>query len=337
MIAARWGLNRRLVLAAGLLAVAGSAALADALDDCRRARAPEQRFGACSDVIKSGTVSPEDKAAAYRTRAEARSEAGATADAIADFTSALALKPDSVAAFGGRARARLFAGDHDGAIADYSEALRLAPRSSSLLLERGHAHTARGDVDSAIADLSDAIRLDPKSASALNSRGLAWRRKGDLGRAHADFTAAIALNPIYALACVNRGYLAEARGQKPEAVEDLETALLIDPSLTGAKEALKRLGSTSSLTARSEQRIARGKALVEANCTRCHAVGAEGASPHPKAPEFRTLQRRHPMLALREPLTRGIAAPHDEMPRFAVTEGDIDAIVAYINNLPARN
>ena len=43
--------------------------------------------------------------------------------------------------------------------------------------------------------------------------------------------------------------------------------------------------------------------------------------------------RCHPLLALREPLSRGIAAPHDQMPKFALTESEIDRIIAYINSL----
>jgi len=39
------------------------------------------------------------------------------------------------------------------------------------------------------------------------------------------------------------------------------------------------------------------------------------------------------MQALREPLTRGIAAPHDEMPKFRLPDADVDKIVAYINSL----
>ena len=54
------------------------------------------------------------------------------------------------------------------------------------------------------------------------------------------------------------------------------------------------------------------------------------------APAFRVLQQRHPVLTLREPLSRGIAAPHDEMPKFALADADVDKIVAYINSLPAR-
>jgi len=66
---------------------------------------------------------------------------------------------------------------------------------------------------------------------------------------------------------------------------------------------------------------------------RCHAVGATGDSPNNMAPQLRSLHARPPRLALREPLSRGIAAPHDEMPRFALTAPEIDSVVGYINSL----
>ena len=43
--------------------------------------------------------------------------------------------------------------------------------------------------------------------------------------------------------------------------------------------------------------------------------------------------RCHPLHALREPLSRSIAAPHDQMPKFALAEPEIDRIIAYINSL----
>jgi cytochrome c1 len=48
---------------------------------------------------------------------------------------------------------------------------------------------------------------------------------------------------------------------------------------------------------------------------------------HPSRPDWRS----HPLLALREPLSRGMAAPYDQMPKF--TEPEIDRIIAYINSL----
>jgi hypothetical protein len=39
------------------------------------------------------------------------------------------------------------------------------------------------------------------------------------------------------------------------------------------------------------------------------------------------------MLSLRKPITRGIAAPHDQMPQFVLSDDDVDMVVAYINSL----
>ncbi len=324
----------RLAIAAGLSLAALTAASADPLDDCRRARG-EARVAACSEVIK-GAFDADQKAVAYRIRGDARASAGALVDAGADYSEALKLKPDTAAALAGRSRVRVMSGDLDAALADINAAIKLAPTGQHFI-ERGHIQLNRGDADAAIDDLTEAIRLNPNSESAFNNRGLAWRKKGDNQRAHSDYTAALTLNPIYALAYANRGYLEEGRGRKTEAIADLRSALLLDPSISGAKEALRRLGAADTLTDESERRIAQGKILVETNCSRCHAVGASGTSSHPKAPEFRALHQRHPLTALREPLRRGIAAPHDEMPKFQLSNSDVDAVVAYINTLaPGR-
>ena len=204
------------------------------------------------------------------------------------------------------------------------------------LVDRGHAYLVKDLADFAIGDFTEAIRLNPKLASAYNNRGLAYRKKSDLPRAVEDYSQAIALNPLYALAYNNRGYAYETLGRKDEAVSDFQRALLIDRSLTGAAAGLKRLGATGPLAKESEKLISEGRALVEANYRRCHAVGATGDSPNANAPAFRVLQLRHPVLALREPLSKGIAAPHDEMPKFALAAAEIDKIVAYINSLPVQ-
>jgi tetratricopeptide (TPR) repeat protein len=326
-------MKKRIALAAFALSLGAGPTLADPPADCNQGRNPEIRMRACSEVIDGFGYGVEVKALAYRNRGNARADAGAHERAIADFAEAIRLAPDSAAAYAGRGRSRMASNDLDGAIADYGEALRLVPGSAPFRIGRGHAYLVKGDVDLAITDFTEAIRLNPQSASAFNRRGLAYRRKGDLAKAIDDYTAAIMINPIYALAYNNRGYVYEAQGKKDDAIADFQIALLLDPSLIGAKDGLKRLGAPPAMVEESERRVREGKALVEQNCAGCHAVGAKGASPNKKAPEFRNLHARHAILALREPLSRGIAAPHDEMPKFALTAAQIDTIVAYINSL----
>jgi mono/diheme cytochrome c family protein len=79
--------------------------------------------------------------------------------------------------------------------------------------------------------------------------------------------------------------------------------------------------------------VARGKAMVEANCSRCHAVGATGESTHPDAPPFRTLSTRYPIDALEEAMAEGISTGHPDMPEFIATPDQIEAIIAYIASI----
>ena len=326
-------MRARIVLASLCLGITAHTVLADSLADCSQTRNADLRLRACSEIIASTAGTPENMALAYRNRGSTRVDAGANEQAMADFDQAIALHPADSANFAGRARAKLGLRDLLGASADYSEAIRLAPGNVSLYLSRGHVRFVQGDHVGAIADFTEAIRLKPDSASAYNRRGLAHRRAGELAQAIEDYTAAIVINPIYALAYNNRGYAYEAQGRKEDAIADFQSALLLDPSLVGARDGLVRLGIPSSWLAQTEARVKEGKALVQLNCKGCHAVGSEGASPNKKAPEFRTLHERHPSIALREPLSRGIAAPHDEMPKFALSGPQIEAIVAYINSL----
>jgi cytochrome c553 len=58
--------------------------------------------------------------------------------------------------------------------------------------------------------------------------------------------------------------------------------------------------ASTMLPVRAETDIPHGKALVEANCARCHAIGRTDASTHPDAPACRILSQRYPLDALEE-------------------------------------
>jgi mono/diheme cytochrome c family protein len=81
------------------------------------------------------------------------------------------------------------------------------------------------------------------------------------------------------------------------------------------------------------QPIARGKRLVEKNCSRCHAIGLDDESRFPAAPPFRNLSIYYPIDALEEAFAERIEAGHPSMPIFEVTVGQLDDILAYIATL----
>ena len=82
--------------------------------------------------------------------------------------------------------------------------------------------------------------------------------------------------------------------------------------------------------------VDRGEVLVRENCSRCHAVGKEGDSPHKEAPPFRTLSRNYPVEALAESLAEGIVSGHPDMPIFVFSPHDVEAIIQYMQSIQAQ-
>jgi cytochrome c len=79
--------------------------------------------------------------------------------------------------------------------------------------------------------------------------------------------------------------------------------------------------------------VGRGELLLRENCSRCHAIGKEGNSPHPEAPTFRTLSSRYPIEDLSESLAEGIVSGHPDMPIFVFSPQDIEAIIDYLQSI----
>lgn len=321
------------LLLACILAATCQPALGDVIADCNQILPSEARVLACTEIIEGSNFAPNDKAAAYVSRAKAHLEAGALRSALTDFSAAVRVKPDNSAAFAGRGQTKFLAGNFIDAIADYSEAIRLSPDSADYYTERGHVYIVVNKLDAAIADLTEAIRLNSQNYHAFDERGLAYFRKGDLDRAQEDLSAAIAIYPapqFYA----NRGHIYEAQRRTQEAINDFRLALMGDPSLVHVLNALKRLGAEAGIASETEKRVREGEALARKNCGGCHGVGSKGFSVNKDAPEFRNIYRRHSLFQLRQPITRAVIATHNQMPEFQLSNDEMNAIVAYINSLP---
>ncbi|HRD78476.1 MAG TPA: cytochrome c [Hyphomicrobiaceae bacterium] len=97
---------------------------------------------------------------------------------------------------------------------------------------------------------------------------------------------------------------------------------------------LVALPAIGTVVAQDGAQVARGRQLLEAQCARCHAVGASDASPVKQAPALRQLRRRYPVDALAEALAEGIITGHPGMPEFAFQANDVAAIIAYLKSLP---
>ena len=92
----------------------------------------------------------------------------------------------------------------------------------------------------------------------------------------------------------------------------------------------------SSAYAAEKTLIDKGEALVRENCSRCHAIGKEGDSPHPQAPPFRTLSSKYPIEDLSESLAEGIVSGHPDMPVFVFSPHEVEAIIEYLQSIQAQ-
>ena len=95
----------------------------------------------------------------------------------------------------------------------------------------------------------------------------------------------------------------------------------------------------SSLTAEaadSGQLGARGKAILQQNCGRCHAIEAAGESPLRQAPPMREIYARFAPRELQAELKEGMVSKHRAMPQIDFSDEDVDAILAYLYALAIR-
>lgn len=94
----------------------------------------------------------------------------------------------------------------------------------------------------------------------------------------------------------------------------------------------------ASVVALGASPVERGKALVEARCSACHAVGTSGDSPVSPAPPFRTLGQRYPVANLQEAFAEGISTGHPKMPEIVLEAQQVTDLIAYLESLqpPAK-
>ncbi|MFO1236273.1 MAG: cytochrome c [Alphaproteobacteria bacterium] len=81
---------------------------------------------------------------------------------------------------------------------------------------------------------------------------------------------------------------------------------------------------------------ARGKALAEAQCAQCHAIGPTGLSPYPAAPLWRELAETRDTDELAQLFGEGKLIHREgtlSMPEFMMTPQQIGELVAYMKTL----
>jgi tetratricopeptide (TPR) repeat protein len=204
-----------LATAAFALALPCLAAAADDKTICGDQRTPaDPKIAACTRLIKSGKLGDVSLSAAFNNRGSGHADKRDLARALADYTEAIRLDPDSGAAYYNRAR----------------------------ILEQ------RGELDRALADYTSAIRGAPELMEARMGRALLLLRKNDSAEAVAEANRAVQALPDHPIAFEMRAYIFKALGRREEAIADYRKSVSLAPDDAGLREeverALRELGAT---------------------------------------------------------------------------------------------
>jgi mono/diheme cytochrome c family protein len=91
---------------------------------------------------------------------------------------------------------------------------------------------------------------------------------------------------------------------------------------------------TSAIEDQSDP-VARGQAIAEQLCARCHAISGSGPSPVPAAPLFSRFEQKWPVEYLEEALAEGLVAGHGpvRMPEFVFWPDEIHDLLAYLKSV----
>ena len=106
-----------------------------------------------------------------------------------------ALGPNLAVAYTNRGIAYASQGDDKRALADFTEAIRLAPDSPFPYYNRGNAYYDRKEYERALADYDAAIARGPDMALAYYNRGLVHQKLGHRAKSIEDFQKALSLDP----------------------------------------------------------------------------------------------------------------------------------------------
>jgi tetratricopeptide (TPR) repeat protein len=264
-----------------------AAAVAVVLLACAAASIAQARYWKDSVTLfeHAVRVTPDNFVAHYNL-ANALAAQGRTAEAMAHYDRAKAIRPAPAHNTLGSLLAA--EGRLDEAIVHYREAVRADPRYSDALNNLGVLLARQGNAREARHQYEQALRYRPRHADALLNLGRLDAAEGRLDQALARFGSALEANPELDGAYYTRANTLAAAGRFPEAEADLRSALRLRP---GNADAHNNLGRVLALQGRSAEamaeydaalRLAPDHALALAN--RAELVGA---SPAPTPTERR--------------------------------------------------
>jgi tetratricopeptide (TPR) repeat protein len=175
------------------------------------------------------SFSPDARVQIYSDRGWAYLRLKEYEQAINDYNSALALKPEYAWAYGSRGLVYRALNNFQQALADFNHAIELNPKYAWAYGSRGQTYHLLKDNQRALADFGRAIELNPQYTWAFEQRGRVYRKLKNYQQALEDFDHAVELDPNYVWAYVHRGITYRILKDNQRALADFDRALELEP------------------------------------------------------------------------------------------------------------
>ncbi len=217
--------------------------------------------------------------------------AGEPAQALEDYSGAIALRPTSMLAHLKRGRTYRERGELEFAARDLRRAVELDPTATLPLELLGDTYLSLARYDPAIERFEAYLSLDDRSAPVWYKLGLAFYRSGQRPRAAQPLERAINLEPALAEAHLLLGLCFRDAGEWKRARPTLEHAIRLAPGLTTPREALADVYTALGETTRAIDQLEALAALDPASPDRFVALGIAHARARRHEAAVLTLSR----------------------------------------------
>jgi Tfp pilus assembly protein PilF len=181
-----------------------------------------------SDTLWTHVLKYSDKTPLpYRNRANYRRDQGRTEEALADYNSAIKLKPDG-ALYNSRAKLYFNLKQYGPALENYNQAIAMDSTEGEYFINRGAVYALTNNLPKALEDFNNGLRLKPGHANGYKNRSLIYQSFGQWDNAIADITKYLSMHPEDADLWYERGRIKNAINKPTEALPDLERAIKLN-------------------------------------------------------------------------------------------------------------
>lgn len=188
-------------------------------------------------LVPTALADRRDRANAFYFRGLAFQKKDEWEKAIADFSTALRLEPESAACFRERGYAYHRTKAFQEALKDFEETIRRQPDDAMAYNYRAITLSALRQWDAALDAANMAIRIDPKLAHAYHTRGWIYHGRKDYDSALADFEKADWLEPNRLATLHSKAQMLEAKGYYKSAAQEFRTMSTHFPKSAEARNA----------------------------------------------------------------------------------------------------